>query len=66
MNNLGIVLRHQGKYEQAEGMHRQEPVLCERVMGKEHPETLTRMSNLASVLKDQGKDEQAEEADKYV
>ena len=38
----------------------------ERVLGKEHPDTLTSMSNLASVLKDQGKDEQAEEADKHV
>lgn len=39
---------------------------CERVLGKEHPDTLTSMSNLASVLKDQGKDEQAEEAEKYI
>ena len=35
INNVAIVLRDQGKYEQAEEMHRQELALCERVLGKE-------------------------------
>ncbi|KAL8646144.1 MAG: hypothetical protein Q9210_006299, partial [Variospora velana] len=33
----------------------------ERVLGKEHPDTLTSVSNLASVLQDQGKYEEAEQ-----
>ena len=45
MNNLAIVQRDQGKYEQMGEIHRQESVLCERVLGKEHPETLMSMSN---------------------
>jgi tetratricopeptide (TPR) repeat protein len=60
MNNLAVVLRDQGKYEQAEEMRRQTLGLQETVLSKEHPETLTGMNNLAMVLRDQGKYEQAE------
>jgi tetratricopeptide (TPR) repeat protein len=58
---LALVLSHQGKYEEAEEMHRQALRLRETVLGKEHPDTLTSMNNLASVLSNQGKYEQAEE-----
>jgi hypothetical protein len=51
----------QGKYEQAEEMHRQELWLSETVLGKKHPDTLMSMSNLANVLNDQVRHEQAEE-----
>jgi Flp pilus assembly protein TadD len=61
MNNLATVLRDQGKYEEAEEMHRQELGSCETVLGKEHPDTLTSMNNLALVLGGQGKYEEAEE-----
>jgi hypothetical protein len=38
MNNLAIVLRDQGKYEQAEEMHRQALGLRETVLGRSiHP-----------------------------
>jgi hypothetical protein len=49
MNNLATVLRDQGKYVQAEEMHRQALRLSETVLGKEHPFTLTSMGNLAMV-----------------
>jgi tetratricopeptide (TPR) repeat protein len=61
MSNLAIVLRAQGKYEQAEEVLRQALGLCETVLGKEHPDTLRSINNLATVLSDQGKYEQAEE-----
>jgi len=35
--------------------------LCETMLGKEHPDTLTSMSNLGAVLRDQNKYEQTEE-----
>jgi hypothetical protein len=54
MNNLAGVLRRQGKYEQAEEMHRQGLRLGETVLGKEHSSTLTSMHNLATVLSDHG------------
>jgi tetratricopeptide (TPR) repeat protein len=61
MNSLEMVLKDQGKYEQAEEMLRQALRLREMAMGKEHPSTLMSMNNLAGALMDQGKYEQAEE-----
>jgi tetratricopeptide (TPR) repeat protein len=55
------VLRDQGKYEQAEEMHRQALGLYETMLGKEHPSSLTSMNNLAWVLSRQGKYAEAEE-----
>jgi Tetratricopeptide repeat len=39
MNNLALALMSQGKYEHAEEMYREELVLSEMVLGKEHPNT---------------------------
>ena len=61
MNNLAIVLNSQGKYEEAEQMHRQTLALRETVLGREHPDTLDSMNNLALVLDSQGKYEEAEQ-----
>jgi hypothetical protein len=55
------VLNNQGKYEQAEEMHRQALGLRDAVLGKGYPSTRTSMNDLAGVLRDQGKYEQAEE-----
>jgi len=60
MNEIGVVLSNQGKYEAAEKMHRETLQLSEKVLGKEHPETLTSMNNLALVLSNQGKYEATE------
>jgi len=38
------VLSRQGRYEEAERMHRQALALWETVLGKEHPSTLTSSS----------------------
>ncbi|KAI1506280.1 hypothetical protein F5X99DRAFT_129304 [Biscogniauxia marginata] len=50
-----------GKYNKAEQMHRQTLELRERVLGKEHPNTLISINNLAKVLRSQGKYEEAEQ-----
>jgi Tetratricopeptide repeat len=55
------VLSDQGKYREAEQMHQEVVEVTERVLGKEHPDTLTRMNNLASVLSDQRQYEKAAE-----
>jgi Tetratricopeptide repeat len=47
MQHLALVLRDQGKYEQAEEMHRKELGLRKTALGKEHPSTMTSMNNLA-------------------
>ena len=60
VNNLGLVLESQGRYEEAETMHRRALEAREKVLGPEHPDTLTSVSNLGSVLERQGKYEEAE------
>jgi tetratricopeptide (TPR) repeat protein len=55
MNNLALVLGRQGKYAEAETMHRQELAVCKKVLGAEHPDMLESMNNLALVLDSQGK-----------
>jgi len=45
VDNLASMLSHQGKYEQAEEIHRQAFGLRETVLGKEYPSPLTSMSN---------------------
>ncbi|KAI9869697.1 MAG: hypothetical protein M1823_008984, partial [Watsoniomyces obsoletus] len=54
MNNLALVLDRQGKYEEAEAMHRRALEAREKVLGREHPDTLTSVSQLGSVLERQG------------
>ncbi|KAK4223171.1 putative kinesin light chain [Podospora fimiseda] len=58
---VGESFRLLGKYEEAEQMHRQALQLCEKVLGKEHPDTLTSMNRLALVLDSLGKYEEAEQ-----
>jgi hypothetical protein len=48
------------EYEQAEEMNQRVLAGREKVLGVDHPDTLTSVSYLASVLRDQGKYEQAE------
>jgi len=50
-----------GKYQEAEQMHRQALELKEKVLGKEHPDTLNSMNSLANVLGNQGKYEETEQ-----
>ena len=50
MNNLASVLSSQSKYEEAEEIHGQALALRERVLGKEHPDTLTSVYCLVYLL----------------
>ncbi|KAJ5706448.1 hypothetical protein N7536_002137 [Penicillium majusculum] len=40
VSNLGLVLDRQGRYEEAEAMHRRALERSEKVLGPEHPDTL--------------------------
>jgi Tfp pilus assembly protein PilF len=55
-----LVLERQGKYEEAEAMHRQALRGYEKVLGPEHPDTLTSVNNVGLVLERQGKYKEAE------
>ncbi|KAI0123269.1 Tetratricopeptide repeat-domain-containing protein [Xylariales sp. AK1849] len=50
MNNLAGVLSRQGKYEEAEQMHRQTLELRKELLGPEHPDTLASINNLAIIV----------------
>ena len=60
INNLGIVLFRQGKYEEAEAMHQRALQVEGKVLAPEHPDTLMSINNLGNVLHSQGKYEKAE------
>ncbi|KAJ6016490.1 hypothetical protein N7540_011081 [Penicillium herquei] len=60
LSNCGWFLAVQGAYEEAEAMHRRALAGYEKVLGHEHPSTLTSVSNLGSVFSRQGKYEEAE------
>ncbi|KIX10462.1 uncharacterized protein Z518_01545 [Rhinocladiella mackenziei CBS 650.93] len=66
VNNLALVLSHQGKYPEAEQMHREALQVTERVLGYERPSTLRSMNNLAGVLSHQGKYPEAEQMHREV
>jgi tetratricopeptide (TPR) repeat protein len=59
-NRCGWYLYLQGKYDEAEAMHRRALTTREIVLGAEHPNTPTSVSNLGNVLGRQGKYEEAE------
>jgi tetratricopeptide (TPR) repeat protein len=60
VSNLRLVLSSQGKYKEAEAMHRQALKGYKKVLRRDHLHTLTSVSNLRSVLESQGKYEGAE------
>ncbi|CAG7934218.1 unnamed protein product [Penicillium olsonii] len=60
LSNCGSFLDLQGAYEEAEAMHRRALETREKVLGREHRDTLTGLSNLGLVLSRQGKYEEAE------
>nr|CDP26075.1 Putative kinesin light chain [Podospora anserina S mat+] len=59
LSKVGQSFYNLGKYKEAEQMYRQTLQLSEKVLGKEHPDTLTSMNDLALVLYSQGKYEEA-------
>jgi nucleoside phosphorylase/tetratricopeptide (TPR) repeat protein len=57
---------HLGRYRIAERMYRQSLEFDEKMLGKEHPDTLAGMSNLGRVLRHRGKFEEAEKLHRHV
>ena len=51
----------QGRFAEAEKMQQETLTAGERVLGKEHPDTLKSRNNLANVLNQRGNHEQAEQ-----
>jgi len=62
LSNVGVYLseRH-GQLREVEALYRRASETYERVLGAEHPDTLTTLNNLAGLYQDQGKYEKAQE-----
>jgi tetratricopeptide (TPR) repeat protein len=65
-NTISRVYYDEGQWKEAEELLRQELETCSRVLGQEHPSTLTSMANLASTFWNQGRWKEAEELDVQV
>ena len=55
-----MTLQRQGRYDEAEPVQERAAKALERVLGREHPHTLTSTSNLASLYVEQGRHSDAE------
>ena len=60
LNSLAIVYGKQGKYPDAEGLFKRALAICEKALGKDHPDVATTLSNLALVYTDEGRYADAE------
>ncbi|KAI4276581.1 MAG: hypothetical protein L6R38_005626 [Xanthoria sp. 2 TBL-2021] len=63
---IGRTYFDEGRWEKAEELHMQEMETRTRLLGKEHPSTLTSIANLASTYRNQGRWKEAEELEVQV
>ena len=61
LNGLADLYREQGKFAEAEALHRQALEMQRKLLGEEHPEVATSLNHLAVVLQHQGKLAEAEQ-----
>jgi len=54
MANLAATYSRQGRWKEAEELQAIELIICSRVLGEEHPDTLISMAKLAHIWKSQG------------
>jgi hypothetical protein len=66
LNNLASTLGDQGQLEEAAKWKKEVLEKRRRILGEEHPDTITAMNNLASTLGDQGQLEEAAQMKKEV
>lgn len=59
VSNLGLLLNSQGRYDEAEAMHRRALKGTEKMLDPEHPDRLASVVHLGSCLDSQGKYEEA-------
>ena len=59
MADLALTYRNQGRWKEAEDLGVQVIEMRKKVLGQEHPDTLTSMNNLAFTWKIQGRDNEA-------
>jgi len=53
-NNIALVYDNQGEYPKALEWFQKALAICEKVLGKEHPDTAMTYNNIAMVYNNQG------------
>ncbi len=61
MDSLAFLLYYIGEYKKAEGLFKKTLIICEKILGAEHPDTAASYNNLAMVYDRHGKYKEAEE-----
>ncbi|MCH8267055.1 MAG: tetratricopeptide repeat protein [Acidobacteria bacterium] len=59
LNNLAVVFRAQGKYEEAEPLYQRSLAIDEKALGPEHPKVATTLENYADLLRKTGRENEA-------
>ena len=60
LNNLAVLYREQGKYEQAEPLIQRALAIREKVLGPDHPQVATVLENYAALLHKLNRDAEAD------
>ena len=55
LNNVGLLLQDQGKYDETEKYFKEVLEGCRKVLGNDHINTLSSINNMGLLLRDQGK-----------
>ena len=59
LNNLAILYRSQGRYEDTEPLYQRFISIKEKALGRDHPSLATGLENYASLLRETGRDSEA-------
>ncbi len=60
LNNLGVTLRTQGRYADAEPLYKRSLAIREKALGPDHPDVASSLNNLGSLYENQGRYADAE------
>ena len=55
LNNLAALYRDQGRYSEAEPLHKRALSIQEQVLGPTHPNTAKSLNNVAALYREQGR-----------
>ena len=60
VNTIGLFLKRQGKFKEADPFYRRALEGCERTLWRDHPNTLASVNNMGQLLRELGKPDLAE------